>query len=52
MTKDERLTSYKYSVLQYAYKNKTLPVPADSITYPEPVSMSGKLDLKSLAIWD
>jgi len=24
MTKDERLTSYKYSVLQHAYKNKNI----------------------------
>jgi len=43
MTKDERMDSFKYSVLQHAYKHKNiiLPLPVKRLTHPEPSIMSG-----------
>ena len=41
MTKDDRIASYKYSVLHHARKHKILLIPVRYSIYPEPSTISG-----------
>lgn len=41
MTKEDFIASFKYSVLQYAYKHKNITILVESLTYLERSTTSG-----------
>ena len=41
MTTDDFIASFKYSILQHAYKTRTLLIPVESLIFLEPSTISG-----------